>query len=67
MIIKLTNADDGLPIYILKAQVFYYRPSKSLKTVIVASVGGAFAPVRETEEQIASLLRAQEEPKNGTN
>ncbi len=66
MTITFTNMDDGKPIYILKSQIFYYRHSKALNTMIVASVGGAFAPVRETEEQIKALLTtpAQEEPKN---
>jgi hypothetical protein len=68
MIVTLTNFDDGKPVCILKSQIFYFRHSKAMNTMIVASVGGAFAPVRETEAEIKALLtQAQEEPQNGTN
>lgn len=54
--ITLHHANDGAQITISVPQIFYRRFSLAQKCMIIVSIGGAFVPVRETEEQILNLL-----------
>jgi hypothetical protein len=57
-LVTLHDANTGREICFSSAQIFYHRYSEPHKATIVVSVGGAFAPVRETVDEVNRLLNA---------
>lgn len=57
MFVTLTHANDGKLIDFVAAHIFYVRVSEAQKATIVVSAGGAFAPVKETVDEVKRLLK----------
>jgi hypothetical protein len=55
--ITLTHSNDGKKIDFIKSQIFYIRPAADGSTWVV-SCGGAYAPVRESVDEVKRLLSA---------
>jgi hypothetical protein len=54
--ITLTHANDHKKMCFTRSQIFYFYYSAPHKCTHIVSIGGAFAPVLESVEQIDALL-----------
>jgi hypothetical protein len=62
--ITLHHANDKAPIEFVEAQIFYIRYSAAQKATLIVSVGGAYAPVSESVDEVKSLLGQKKSEKD---
>ncbi len=67
MTVTLHHANDKGVIEFVKSQIFYVRHSTAQNCTLIVSVGGAFAPVSESVDEVKRLLSTPTEgAMNGT-
>ena len=60
--LKLHNfhhANTGAEIIFVESQIFYFYYSPAHKATHLVSIGGAYAPIRESVEEVSTALSAE--------